>query len=74
MRGHGVVVAALTIKEAFFYCTFLEENARIQVEAAALGGASPLDEQEARDCAAGTLNDRLFNLLWGYHARRAQLP
>ncbi|HUZ75215.1 MAG TPA: class II aldolase/adducin family protein [Stellaceae bacterium] len=71
MRGHGVVVAAKSAEIAFFACTFLEENARKQYEAQAFGGAVPLTEAEAEDCAKGSLNDRLFRLLWEYYARKA---
>ena len=33
MRGHGCVVVGATAEEAFFACTFLEENAGIQLQA-----------------------------------------
>lgn len=70
MRGHGTVVVGDTPESAFFACTFLEENARNQVEAGAIGGAIRLSERDAIDCAKGTRNERLFRLLWEYHARR----
>ena len=60
MRGHGSVVAGATEEEALFACTFLEENAQIQLQAEIMGGAIPLSEEEARDCAEATFNPRLF--------------
>ena len=73
MRGHGCVVVGATAEEAFFACTFLEENAGIQLQAEILGGAIPLSPEEARDCAEGTFNPRLFPLLWAFYERKVRL-
>jgi ribulose-5-phosphate 4-epimerase/fuculose-1-phosphate aldolase len=73
MRGHGSVVVGSTAEEAFFACTFLEENAQIQLQAEIMGGAIPLSEDEARDCAAGTFNSRLFALLWTFYENKVKL-
>jgi Class II Aldolase and Adducin N-terminal domain len=65
MRSHGVVAVGESDQQAFFRCTYLEEkreNARQQVQAAALGGAVPLVADEARACAEATLNERMFGL------------
>jgi ribulose-5-phosphate 4-epimerase/fuculose-1-phosphate aldolase len=74
MRGHGSVVVGASAEEAFFACTFLEENAQIQLQADINGGGIPLSEDEARDCRTGTFNPRLFALLWNFYERRAALP
>ncbi|WP_158880364.1 class II aldolase/adducin family protein [Rhodanobacter sp. L36] len=71
-RGHGSVVVGETAEIAFFRSTFLEENARKQVEAEILGGALPLRPEEAADCARGTFNPRLLRLLWNYYQRKAE--
>lgn len=73
MRGHGSVVVGETPEAAFFACTFLEENARKQFEAAVLGGQIALSADEARDCMALTYNPRLFKLLWSYYAAKVPL-
>jgi 3,4-dihydroxyphthalate decarboxylase len=73
MRGHGTVVAGASAEEAFFACTFLEENAQIQLQADLAGGAIPLSDEEASDCATGTFNPRLFALLWDFYARKVAL-
>jgi ribulose-5-phosphate 4-epimerase/fuculose-1-phosphate aldolase len=72
MRGHGSVVCGETPEAALFYSLFLEENARQQVEAAALGGAIALTEEEAVACLAGTVeNAGFFERVWGYYAQKA---
>lgn len=73
MRGHGSVVVGSSPEEAFFACTFLEENAQIHLQAEIAGGAIPLTEAEARDCTAGTFNPRLFTLLWNFFERKVKL-
>jgi ribulose-5-phosphate 4-epimerase/fuculose-1-phosphate aldolase len=72
MRGHGTVIAGSTPEAAFFYATFLEENAAHQTRAAPFGGATAIPHDDAVACARGTINDRLLRLLWAYHARKAQ--
>ncbi len=74
MRGHGCVVVGDTAEATFFGCTFLEENARIQLEADIVGKAIPLSPEEAADCAKGTYDPRLFGLLWDYYARKVETP
>jgi ribulose-5-phosphate 4-epimerase/fuculose-1-phosphate aldolase len=73
MRGHGSVVVGASTEEAFFSCTFLEENAQIQLQADMAGGGIPLSDEEASDCRTGTFNPRLFGLLWDFYERRAAL-
>src|SRR5258708_23504366 len=73
MRGHGSVLVGASAEEAFFACTFLEENVQIQLQAEVMGAASPLSDDEARDCAEGTCNPRLFPLLWASYDRKAKL-
>lgn len=74
MRGHGSVVVGASAEEAFFACTFLEENSQIQLQAELYGTDFGLSEDEARDCRTGTFNQRLFALLWDFYDRKAALP
>ena len=55
MRGHGSVVVGSTAEEAFFACTFLEENAQIQLQAEIMGGAIPLSERRGAGLRRGHL-------------------
>jgi ribulose-5-phosphate 4-epimerase/fuculose-1-phosphate aldolase len=74
MRGHGTVVCGETPELAFFFATFLEENARHQTQAAPLFGAVPLSPEHALACdEATTGNPRLIELVWNYHAAKAAL-
>ncbi|HXQ50006.1 MAG TPA: class II aldolase/adducin family protein [Stellaceae bacterium] len=73
MRGHGVCVAGVSAEAAFFACTFLEENARKQFEAASLGGARPLSPAEAADCAAANFSQYSFDLLWQYYEHKDEM-
>lgn len=74
MRGHGTVVCGETPELAFFFSLFLEENARQQAQAAALGGAVPLTPEHAIACDNSTAgNAGLVERVWGYHASRARL-
>ena len=63
----------MTAEEAFFACTFLDENAQIQLQAEIMGGAIALSEAEARNCAEGTFNPRLFPMLWAFYERKVKL-
>ena len=38
-----------------------------------LAPLGPLSEDEARDCAAGTFNPRLFALLWTFYENKVKL-
>jgi ribulose-5-phosphate 4-epimerase/fuculose-1-phosphate aldolase len=72
MRGHGCVVVGDSAEATLFACTFIEENARCQLEADIVGKAIALSPQEAADCAKGTYDPRLFALLWDYYARKVE--
>ena len=73
MRGHGSVVVGESAEAAFFAATFFEENSRNQLEAELLGGAIPLTDEQARDCANGTMNPRLYRLIWQYYERKSEI-
>lgn len=64
MRGHGSVVVGDTAETALVACTFIEEDAQAQIDAAPLGGARPLSEAEIADCGKGGLG--VWPKLWSY--------
>ncbi len=70
MRGHGSVVVGETAESCLLACTFIEENARLQIEAEALGGAVPFTPEELRDCSKGSVGGGLGQRLWDYWERR----
>jgi ribulose-5-phosphate 4-epimerase/fuculose-1-phosphate aldolase len=69
MRGHGSVVVGETLETALVACTYIEENAQMQIEAAPLGGARPLNAEEIADCAKGALG--VWPKLWTYWEPKA---
>jgi len=52
MRGHGVTVAAPTLREAVYRGVYVDVNARLQLEAIGLGAVNYLTESEGRAAAA----------------------
>lgn len=46
LRGHGNVVVGSSVKQAVVYACYIDVNARMQMQAAALGRVIPLDEAE----------------------------
>lgn len=70
MRGHGSVVVGATAEACLLACTFIEENARYQIEGETLGYAPPMSAEETADCARGSLGGGLERLLWEYWERR----
>jgi L-ribulose-5-phosphate 4-epimerase len=70
MRGHGSVVVGETAETCLQACTFMEENARYQIDAEALGGHKPFPKEiwdglvaQRRGSATGGGGS---NLLWNY--------
>jgi HCOMODA/2-hydroxy-3-carboxy-muconic semialdehyde decarboxylase len=56
LRAHGFVAVAPTLQSAVFRAIFTEVSARVQLQAAALGGAmAVLDEEEGRKADAVNL-------------------
>ena len=73
MRGHGSVVVGATPEACLLACTFIEENARYQIEGDALGGVVPLSPEEIADCSRGSVSGGLERLLWDYWERRVNV-
>lgn len=46
LRGHGNVVVGSSVKQAVVYACYIDVNARMQMQAMALGKVIPLDEAE----------------------------
>jgi ribulose-5-phosphate 4-epimerase/fuculose-1-phosphate aldolase len=73
MRGHGSVVVGATAEACLVACTFIEENAQYQIEAAALGGVTPMSAEEVADCSRGSVGGGLERMLWDFWARRVDV-
>ncbi len=75
MRGHGVTVVGTSLRQAVFRAVYTEINARIQLQAMAIGPVNYLTEAEGR--AAAATNDGQIGRawdLWREQAQRARAP
>jgi ribulose-5-phosphate 4-epimerase/fuculose-1-phosphate aldolase len=73
MRGHGAVVAGRSIREAVFVSVYLEVNARLQMQAAALGEIKFLSRGEV-DRIIDRTGPYTINRAWENWCRRAGRP
>lgn len=72
MRGHGSVVVGETAEECLRACTFMEENARYQIAAEALGGAKPFPDRLWKETSASHANAGTAFLVWKYWEQLVQ--
>ncbi len=73
MRGHGCVVAGMSLREVVFNSIYLQLNADLQIKASALGDVTFLTDGEV----AAVLRTRsafTFERAWEYWCRRAGRP
>jgi HCOMODA/2-hydroxy-3-carboxy-muconic semialdehyde decarboxylase len=68
MRGHGSVAAAQSVKHVVFRAIYTEVNARIEIQALAIGKPAFLNEKEA--AAAMKTNDALVDRPWALWKQR----
>ena len=73
MRGHGCVVAGRSLREAVFISVYLELNARLLIDAAALGPVTFLTQGEI-DAILNTRGPFTFERAWEYWCGRAGRP
>lgn len=69
MRGHGMTVVGNDIRQAVFRAVYTEANARIQMNAMALGVMVPMTPEEA--AAADEANSGQVARAWSFWARKA---
>ena len=68
MRGHGSTVVGASLEQAVFRAVYAEVNARLQLQAHALGDITFLNEREAR--LASDTNDGQIPRSWDLWVRR----
>jgi ribulose-5-phosphate 4-epimerase/fuculose-1-phosphate aldolase len=73
MRGHGCVVAGAALREVVFNSIYLQLNARLQMEAAALGDITFLSDGEIA-AVLRTRSSFTFERAWEYWCGRAGRP
>jgi HCOMODA/2-hydroxy-3-carboxy-muconic semialdehyde decarboxylase len=62
MRGHGSTVVGTSLEQAVYRAIYAEINARLQIQAMALGKVTYLNAQEAAKAAA--INDTQLSRAW----------
>ena len=70
MRGHGCVVAGSSLRDVVFNAIYLELNAKLQLEASALGDITFLSDGEIEAIRA-TRASFTYERAWEYWCRRA---
>jgi L-fuculose-phosphate aldolase len=71
LAHHGLLAAGRSVQEAAFLAVFIERMARLQVDAAPLGGVRPIDATEARRARDFLRTDRIMNATFDAWSRRA---
>jgi L-ribulose-5-phosphate 4-epimerase len=66
MRGHGAVIAESSAEAVVAASLYLEENARLFVDASILGPPIPLAEEELRRAASSTFRPTSIAKIWSY--------
>ena len=73
MRGHGATVAGSSVRHAVFVSIYLEVNAKLQMQAMAMGEIKFLTSGEVDKVAART-GPYTLNRAWENWCRRADRP
>jgi L-fuculose-phosphate aldolase len=71
LAHHGLLAAGRGVAEATFLAVFIERMARLQIDAAKVGGARAVDGGEARRARDFLRTDRIMNATFDAWARRA---
>jgi ribulose-5-phosphate 4-epimerase/fuculose-1-phosphate aldolase len=73
MRGHGVTIAAASLKEAVITAVYVQLNAVLQMDAMRLGTVKYLSDGEVKLTREMTLLPNVTNRVWDYLTSRADL-
>ena len=72
LRGHGAVVVGRSVREVCILALYLEESARLQVEAMKLGEPRFVPSQEAERIAKRTFKPASTERAWAHFASKAE--
>ncbi len=72
MKGHGAVVAEASVEAVFLAALHLEENARLVVEASAIGEPIALPAEEIQRAAASTFRPTSIQKSWTYFMEKGR--
>ena len=73
LAHHGMLTAGRSVAEAVFLGVFMERMARLQIDAAAVGGVKPVDAEEAVRARDFLRTDRIMQLTFDAWVRRIEL-
>ncbi|MGZ8260784.1 MAG: class II aldolase/adducin family protein [Caldimonas sp.] len=71
LAHHGLLAAGRSVQEAAFLAVFIERMARLQLDAAKVGGVRTIDAAEARRARDFLRTERIMRLTFDAWARRA---
>ena len=72
LAHHGLPTAGRSVQEACFLAVFMERMARLQINAAAVGGVVPVDAEQARRARDFLRTDRIMNITFDAWVRKAR--
>ncbi len=73
LAHHGMLTAGRSVSEALFLAVFMERMARLQLDAAVVGGVKPVDAAEAARARDFLRTDRIMQLTFDAWARKSEL-
>ena len=72
LAHHGLLTAGRSVQEACFLAVFMERMARLQINAAPVGGVVPIDAVQARRARDFLRTDRIMNITFDAWVRKAR--
>jgi L-fuculose-phosphate aldolase len=72
LAHHGILTAGRSVQEATFLGVFMERMARLQIDAAKVGGAKPVESAKAKRARDFLRTDRIMNLTFDAWVRRSE--
>jgi len=72
LAHHGLLTAGRSVQEACFLAVFMERMARLQINAATVGGVLPVDAVQARRARDFLRTDRIMNITFDAWVRKAR--
>jgi len=72
LANHGMLTAGRSLQEATFLAVFMERMARLQLNAQVVGGAKPVNQEEAIRARDFLRSDRIMNITFDAWARRVE--
>jgi ribulose-5-phosphate 4-epimerase/fuculose-1-phosphate aldolase len=73
LRGHGAVVVGRSIPEVCMLSLYLEESARLQVEAMKLGEPLYISREEAERITRGTFKPVSTERAWDHYRSKVKI-